>query len=88
MSSSPGIFDQEVVARPCRSTCRAHDHAQDLPSAVDPRNNDLGGGRPSGWTAQGRRPVGPDRDAGLWFLCNACDATVSEYDVEEHRCAP
>lgn len=82
--SSPHIFDQEVVARPCRSGCRLHVHAQDLPSAIDRGNNDLGGGRPSGWTAQGyTRPEAAD---GLWFRCNGCDDLVSEYEVGEHRC--
>ena len=83
--SSPGIFDQNVVARPCRAGCRAHAHVQELPSGVDPKNNDLGGGRPSGWTAQTQ--PGPNRDEGMWFQCNSCQELVSEYDVEGHRCA-
>lgn len=81
--SSPGIFDQNVVARPCRAGCRAHAHVQELPSAADPGNNDLGGGRPSGWTVQG----GPVDDGLMWFCCNECSAIVSELEVEEHRCA-
>lgn len=83
MSSSPGIFDQNVVARPCRAGCQAHAHAQDLPSAHDPGNNDLGGGVPDGWTAQWR----PGDDL-LWFVCNSCGAIVSELEVERHTCAP
>lgn len=80
--SYPGIFDQNVVARPCRAGCRQHAHVQDLPSAIDPGNNDLGGGRPSGWTAQGT----PPDDGLMWFCCNECSAIVSELEVEEHRC--
>lgn len=78
--SSPGIFDQNVVARPCRAGCRAHVHVQEL--VEDPGNNDLGGGRPSGWTAQGFAP----EDNLMWFVCNVCEAMVSELEVEEHRC--
>lgn len=84
--SSPHIFDQEVVARPCRAGCVRHAHVQQLPSAVDPGNNDLGGGRPSGWTAQGAPPP-LERDDLMWFQCNVCSELVSELDVEGHRCA-
>lgn len=88
MISSPHIFDQEVVARPCRVGCVAHVHAADL-VPPDPGNNELGGGRPSGWTVQGTKPfhaTAAERDL-MWFVCNDCEALVSELEVEAHRCA-
>lgn len=82
--STPHIFDQEIVARPCRSGCVAHAHVQALPSAYDPGNNDLGGGLPDGWTAQSR-PWGAPSDE-LWFQCNVCEALVAESQVPTHVC--
>lgn len=86
MPSSPGIFDQEITAQPCKAGCRAHVHATHLPSAY--RGVDvleIGADKPRGWTVQGA--PAPVLDPSLmWFQCNSCDALVSELEVDGHRC--
>lgn len=85
--SSPHIFDQEIVASPCRAGCQRHVHAGDLPSAYDNHDQmDIGGNVPSGWTPQPRPWAAPAEDDLMWFQCNLCDELVSELEVERHRC--
>jgi len=85
MTSSPGIFDQEITAQPCKPGCRAHVHAPHLPSAyTGPDVMEIGAKKPRGWTAQGTPE--PEDDDLVWFVCNVCTARVSELEVQDHRC--
>lgn len=82
--SSPHLFDQAVVAQPCKAGCRAHVHAPHLPSAyTGPDVLEVGAGTPKGWTVQGT-PV-PDASEML-FVCNGCEDVVRESEVAGHRC--
>lgn len=88
MSSFPHIFDQAITAQPCKAGCVKHVHAAHLPSGNSgPDALEIGGGTPKGWTVQGVAPP-LERDDLMWFMCNNCDALVSELEVEGHRCAP
>lgn len=84
MTSAPHIFDQEVVARPCRSGCVAHAHVAHLPSYAENHYGEPEDNVPAGWTAQSGS-LGFD-DGLMWFQCNLCDAVVSELEVEHHVC--
>ena len=84
MSSAPHIFDQEVVARPCRSGCVAHAHVAHLPSYAENHYGEPGDNVPQGWTAQ-TKPWGAGSDE-LWFMCNVCEALVAESKVPTHVC--
>ena len=80
------LFDREITASPCRSSCVSHVHATHLPSAY--RNHeqmDIGGDVPAGWTPQPRPFSAPRDESLLWFQCNGCEAVVSELEVERHR---
>lgn len=79
--SSPHIFDQEVVARPCRSGCVVHAHVSHLPSQFDAQYGEPGENIEAGWTAQTR-----SGDTLTWYSCNVCADIVSELDVENHVC--
>ena len=85
--SSPHLFDQAIVAQPCKAGCRAHVHAPHLPSAyTGPDVLEVGAGTPKGWTVQGTPPPEAPSSHLMWFQCNVCDALVSELDVSDHRC--
>lgn len=82
--SSPHIFDQEVVARPCRSGCEAHAHTAHLPTYAENRYGEPGDNVPTGWTAQ-HAPWGRPPDE-VWFVCNSCSSIVAESAIPDHVC--